>query len=229
MAIMNYHIAYHELELGFNDVARYMGYALEEVPSPIDKIITDSIEDAVNYCNIQGGLVICDDISLDSSKKSIRAKDTEFYIKERLFSEIKDSEKIVFFLCTAGPEISNISKRLIHEEDLLTGYVFDVIGSIVAERAMDIMQTLFGKTMDASGYKITNRYSPGFCGWQTSEQFKIFKLFPENFCGVTLTESAVMNPIKSVSGLFGVGQYVEYHEYHCELCDAVNCIYRNKK
>jgi cobalamin-dependent methionine synthase I len=83
--------------------------------------------------------------------------------------------------------------------------------------------------MNASGYKITNRYSPGFCGWQTSEQFKIFKLFPANFCGVTLTESAVMNPIKSVSGLFGVGQHVEYHEYHCELCDAVNCIYRDKK
>ena len=229
MGIMNYHIDYRELGLGFDEVARYMGYHQEEVPSPIDKIIHQSIEDAVGYCNIQGGLVICDDISLDHIKKSIHTASAVFYIKGRLFNEIKDSEKIAFFLCTAGPEISNISKHLMKEKEMLAGYVFDVIGSLAVESAMDKIQEQFGKAMNDSGYKITNRYSPGYCGWQTSEQFKLFELFPENFCGVRLTESALMDPIKSVSGIIGIGSHVKYHEYHCELCDAVNCIYRNKK
>ena len=91
------------------------------------------------------------------------------------------------------------------------------------------IQEKFGNAMKASGHKITNRYSPGYCGWKTSEQFMLFRIFPENFCGVRLTESALMKPIKSISGVIGIGSHVEYHEYHCDLCDAVNCMYRNKK
>jgi hypothetical protein len=229
MEILNYQIAYHELELAFGDVARYMGYPREEVPSPVDRIITRSLEDAGSFCNIRGGLIICGDIDLDAEKKIVSASNIEFYVKGRLFNEIKDSEKIAFFLCTAGPEISSISKRLMKEGDLLAGYAFDVIGSLVVERAMDRIQVRFNKAMKASGYKTTNRYSPGYCGWQTSEQFKLFRLLPEYFCGVRLTESALMDPIKSISGIIGIGHHVEYTEYDCELCDAVNCIYRNRK
>ena len=206
-----------------------MGYSQEDVPSPVDDIILKSIEDAADYCNIQGGLVICDDIILDQTKKSIRVADYELNVKGRLFNEIKDSEKIAFFVCTAGPDISNVSKHLMDEKDLLSGYVLDVIGSITVEKAMDNIQEQFGNAMKASGHKITNRYSPGYCGWKTSEQFMLFRIFPENFCGVRLTESALMKPIKSISGVIGIGSHVEYHEYHCDLCDAVNCMYRNKK
>ena len=229
MGILNYHIEYRELGLDFSEVARYMGYSQEDVPSPVDDIILKSIEDAADYCNIQGGLVICDDIILDQTKKSIRVADYEFNVKGRLFNEIKDSEKIAFFVCTAGPDISNVSKHLMDEKDLLSGYVLDVIGSITVEKAMDNIQEQFGNAMKASGHKITNRYSPGYCGWKTSEQFMLFRIFPENFCGVRLTESALMKPIKSISGVIGIGSHVEYHEYHCDLCDAVNCMYRNKK
>jgi hypothetical protein len=120
---LNYRIDYRELGLDFSEVAEYMGYTQEEVPSPIDDVILKSIEDAAGYCNIQGGLVICDDIMLDQTKKSIRTAEYEFNIKGRLFNEIKDSEKIAFFLCTAGPDISKVSKRLMDEKDLLSGYV----------------------------------------------------------------------------------------------------------
>ena len=90
MAVLNYHIDYRELGLGFSEVAIYMGYTQEDVPSPIDDIILKSIEDAAGYCNIQGGLVICDDIMLDQIKKSIHAAENEFSIKGRLFNEIKE-------------------------------------------------------------------------------------------------------------------------------------------
>ncbi len=229
MEIQEYHIAYRDLELGFGEVARYMGYTQDDVPSPVDKIILKSIDDAAGYCRIQGGLVICSDIRLDHASKSIHAAASELNIKGRLFNEVRGSEKIAFFLCTAGPDISIISRRMMNEKDLLAGYVYDVIGSVSVEKAMDKIQEQFGKEMNAIGNKITNRYSPGYCGWKTSDQFKLFKIFPKDFCGVRLTESALMDPIKSVSGIIGIGPNVEYHEYHCELCDAVNCIYRDKK
>ena len=81
--------------------------------------------------------------------------------------------------------------------------------------------------MEQAGLKITNRYSPGYCGWDTREQHKLFSLLPENSCGIRLTESALMLPIKSVSGFIGVGANVRFNPYTCKMCDAEFCVYRS--
>jgi len=81
----------------------------------------------------------------------------------------------------------------------------------------------------ARGKMITNRFSPGYCGWDVAEQHKLFGFFKDNFCGITLTESALMKPVKSVSGIIGIGRDVKYAPYQCHACEDKNCIYRNRK
>ena len=115
------------------------------------------------------------------------------------------------------------------EGDLLRGYVYDVIGSEVVEGAADRIQEVLKRTEGAKGKNISNRFSPGYCGWDVADQHKLFSFFKDNFCGITLTESALMNPIKSVSGLIGIGRDVKYSPYQCHLCDSKNCIYHNRK
>lgn len=226
MEIYSYLVKYSDLQINLTEVAELIGYKDGYVPEPIDAVIHQSIADAEKYCSIFGGLVIPDKPQLIDERKSVMCGEVEFKIKGRLFKELKGSEKIALFLCTAGPEISKVSKELMKKGDLLQGYIFDVIGSVTVEKAMDDIQRQFGEEMLDKGCKITNRYSPGYCGWQTEEQFKLFKIFPENFCKVNLTDSALMYPIKSVSGMIGIGRDVHYNEYNCDLCDAVNCIYR---
>lgn len=115
------------------------------------------------------------------------------------------------------------------EGDLLRGYVYDVVGSEIVEAAADKMQDELEKTMHASGKGITNRYSPGYCGWDVIEQQKLFRLMPDNYCGITLSESSLMYPFKSVSGFIGAGKNVKRLPYACHLCDMEDCIYRRKK
>jgi hypothetical protein len=91
------------------------------------------------------------------------------------------------------------------------------------------MQNELEKTMISCGKKITNRYSPGYCGWDVAEQHKLFRLVPGNFCGIRLTESALMDPIKSISGIIGIGENVKFNKYTCNLCDFKNCRYRNSR
>jgi hypothetical protein len=112
------------------------------------------------------------------------------------------------------------------EGDPLTGYIYDIIGSIVVDAAADMMQSELEKTILSAGKKITNRYSPGYCGWDVSEQHKLFRLFPDNFCGIRLTDSALMDPVKSISGIIGIGEEVRYNNYRCSLCDMKECAYR---
>ena len=109
--------------------------------------------------------------------------------------------------------------------ELLEGYVVDIIGSIIVEKAMDTVQL----ELKSMKNQITNRYSPGYCEWNVEEQKKLFSLLPDNFCNISLNDSALMLPIKSVSGFIGIGKDVRYHEYSCEKCNRTNCIYANKK
>jgi hypothetical protein len=76
------------------------------------------------------------------------------------------------------------------------------------------------------GQTLTNRYSPGYCQWPVTDQRKLFRLFKGSPCGVILTDSALMNPIKSISGLIGVGANVQYREYQCDLCNIKKCLYQ---
>jgi len=115
------------------------------------------------------------------------------------------------------------------ERDFLKGYIYDVIGSEIVEAAADLLQNDLEKNMLGKGKKITNRYSPGYCSWDVAEQHKLFQLIPDNFCGIRLTPSALMNPVKSISGFIGIGKDVRNNPYTCRLCNQRDCVYRNIK
>ena len=100
-----------------------------------------------------------------------------FEIKKIVFGQIKKSDSVAIFLCTAGEEIGIRSRKAMQERDFLKGYIYDVIGSEIVEAAADLMQADLERTMLNVGNKITNRYSPGYCGWDVAEQHKLFQAY----------------------------------------------------
>ena len=79
-----------------------------------------------------------------------------------------------------------------------------------------------------SGMKVTNRISPGYAGWDTAEQAALFHLCPGDAIGVTLNDSCVMIPGKSISFLVGVGPEARVDHYftQCRRCWMADCAYR---
>ncbi len=106
----------------------------------------------------------------------------------------------------------------------MAGYIIDLIGSEIVVAALDRMQDELAGKMKSAGLNITNRYSPGDCGWPVTDQHKLFSLFPEKFCGISLSESSLMHPIKSVSGIIGIGKDVRKTAYACDLCEMETCV-----
>ena len=111
---------------------------------------------------------------------------------------------------------------------MMKTFIVDTIGSEIAEKAADSLEIELQKIVQQNDWKITNRYSPGYCDWQVSEQQKLFSLLPEHFCGISLTESSLMIPIKSVSGIIGLGPDVKREEYQCSICDMKDCFRRRE-
>lgn len=218
-----------DLKISVLQIEGVIGYKEGEDREIVTELIEEILKEAQQICNIRAQYIIFDDIKFDKDNKSLELNNISFNIKNIIFGQIKKSDSVALFLCTAGEEIGILSRKAMKEKDLMKGYLYDVVGSEIVEAAADMMQNELEKAMLSSGRKITNRYSPGYCGWDVAEQHKLFQLVPDNFCGIRLTESALMDPVKSVSGVIGIGKDVRLNPYTCSMCDLKDCIYRKAR
>jgi hypothetical protein len=224
-----FQIPFSALNLQVSQIEQVIGYEDGQIQDPILELIIKSLKEAEEFSHIKSEYSVFRNVKFDDSAKSIELNGQVFNVGKIVYGQLKKSESIAVFLCTAGEEFGIRSRNAMREGDLLEGYIYDVIGSEIADSAADFMQNDLEKSIIASGEKITNRYSPGYCKWDVVEQHKLFRLMPDNYCGIRLTPSALMDPVKSVSGFIGIGKEVKYNPYACNLCDMKDCIYRKQK
>jgi cobalamin-dependent methionine synthase I len=232
MDASTYRFEFRDLNLSIAQIESVMGYKEEEDSGLVSGLIGEAFDNVAEICNIRAQYIIFDDIRFDSEKKALAISDQLFEIKGIIYNQIRSSDSVAIFMCTAGKELGLRSSRLMKEGDFIRGYVYDIVGSEIVEAAADLMQADLEKNALLQGHKITNRYSPGYCGWDVVEQKKLFTLLSGEFCGIRLTESALMDPVKSVSGIIGIGANVRFNPYTCQMCNMKNCTYnrgRNPK
>lgn len=206
-----------------------MGYPAGEAPGYLTALIGEVYEELMPLEEIRAEYRIFDDIAVKPDAGTLTVQGAVFNLGSIISGQISEAEKAALFVCTAGATVSEHSRCSTMDADLLRGYLYDVTGTLVVEKAADMLQQELRQAAEADGYRITNRFSPGYCGWDLAEQHKLFSFFGDNYCGVTLTESALINPVKSLSGLTGIGRNVSYHPRQCHLCNDKNCIYRGRK
>lgn len=146
-----------------------------------------------------------------------------------ILAQLKGSEALCYFVATAGKEFEDFQHRLANEGDMVRVYLANEIGSMIAERAADQMEQLLQAQLSPKGLSRTNRFSPGYCGWHVKEQPLLFAHFAPEPCGIHLTDSCLMIPIKSVSGVIGIGHNVRRQEYTCGFCKLESCYKKKKK
>ena len=143
-----------------------------------------------------------------------------------LSSLMRDSDCFALFAATAGNSFQRYQDELKSENDILKTYIADAIGSCIAEAAGDYMESMLEK--ETGGLRHTRRFSPGYCGWHLSEQREVFSLLGGNPCDIILSDSCLMKPIKSISGIIGIGRNVKEKVYGCRYCELETC-YKRKK
>ena len=222
----DYHFRFDELIIDRQEIFDKLGYHNGSLPAPFDTFLKDALSYASGLIDIMGSSLEVDNVVINETKSSVFAGGQVFKVGKTVCGELKGSDRLFIFVCTAGKTLSDKSARSLKGEDPVLGYIFDVLGSSIADAVADRMQNTLKDEIEKEGCQITNRYSPGYCNWPVSEQHKLFSLFNGISCGVTLTPSALMRPVKSVSGIIGIGPDVKFREYQCELCSSKNCVYR---
>jgi hypothetical protein len=133
-------------------------------------------------------------------------------------------ERVAVFLVTVGDDITRLAGEAWDRGDALTGWAYDALGSWAAEAAADAMTKHLGLQLKA-GEALTLRFSPGYCGMYLEQQRTLFQLVRAADVGVELLPSFLMKPLKSISGVIGMGprEALKDGQTPCESCVRAGC------
>jgi hypothetical protein len=156
------------------------------------------------------------------------------------------AERLALFACTVGARLTDDIRLRFERHDYALAYVLDAAASAGAERLADLVQDDYwtevrnqkssadyadGVPESAKSVKSVDgfalRYSPGYCGWNVSGQRKLFRFLQPEDIGITLRDSFLMEPLKSISGVFVLGPK-ELHRFensfgYCTECRNPSC------
>jgi hypothetical protein len=214
---------FNDLYIGQSDLETFMGYQPDSDSPFSEEDFQDAINKAIPVMQIRTGYMRFNEVQHYLGDASLSIGNVHFYTGKIIQRRLMGISGAVLFVCTAGEGIADLVKSSASSGDLLTSYLYDIIGTLTVEKAADKMQKMMEAELGSEGYRTTLRYSPGYCGWDVAEQQKLFSLLPPDVCGVRLSPSSLMHPIKSVSGIIGFGMNIKQLQYHCDSCSFSEC------
>ncbi|MHC5006473.1 MAG: vitamin B12 dependent-methionine synthase activation domain-containing protein [Planctomycetota bacterium] len=136
------------------------------------------------------------------------------------------AERLALFAATLGPRISREIAERFASNDLALGCMLDSVASIAADGLARRLEQRYRDRLENAGQVGPDAralcYSPGYCGWHISGQMKLFEFLHPDEIGITLRESFLMDPLKSVSGIVLVGPR-EIHEFDMDYAFCAEC------
>lgn len=144
------------------------------------------------------------------------------------------AEHLAVFAVTLGRPIGTALHQCFEAGDLALAYMVDALASVAADEVAELAERRFASTLRERGWTtpdgVALRYSPGYCGWDVSGQKKLFAYLQPAAIGLTLTDSCLMQPLKSVSGVLIAGPRA-IHRFRptydfCERCEDRTCRHR---
>lgn len=141
------------------------------------------------------------------------------------------ADQLALFAVTLGESVCREISRLFEKGEFAIGASLDAAASEGAELAAMNVESNFRNRLQTAGLLDSThevmRFSPGYCGWHLSGQKRLFEsLHPEEI-GISLSESCLMYPLKSISGVIVAGARAIYafepNYPFCAECRTPTC------
>lgn len=141
------------------------------------------------------------------------------------------ADRLVLFAVTLGGAVSTAIAQGFEAREFAFAAMLDAVASDGADRAAEALERRVEAALRQSGWAPPDggvlRYSPGYCGWHVTGQKRLFAFLRPERIGLTLTDSCLMQPLKSVSGVVVAGPK-EIHRFaptytFCSTCETYDC------
>ncbi len=121
---------------------------------------------------------------------------------------LRPAVEVIIMLCTIGASLDEeVSQAL--KKDMVYGLALDGLGSAAVEVLANAACHQFDGEARARGMETGIPLSPGMMGWPVEEgQPRIFSALQADQIGISVTQSWVMLPRKSLSMVLGIGPHM---------------------
>jgi hypothetical protein len=213
-----------QIDIDRQEVLTHIGYAEEYQPSArILSLVNDYIENYHDLLAPSYSYTIRDIVLVEGADTIIEGSVTlESKVIARL---LKRCEKVAIFALTIGNHLEEMVAYLAENGLVLQATVLDAIGSGATEKVADFVEDRIRRMANADGLVTSWRFSPGYCDWEVSQQKMVFRALNGDSAGIRLTESLLMIPRKSISGIIGIGLPKHNIENYnpCQTCKKKDC------
>lgn len=189
------------MSVSVNDVAYYLGYGNSNVP------------DSGTYNLIKGCIVQMERVAIPHyvykefdlqflSETKMSFADVVLDSKS-LSLNLKNCRKVVLVAMTIGSEVDALIRRWQYM-DSTKAVILQACGAAFAENYMEQFNSNLKEEYLSKGFKCHPRFSPGFGDVPLEVQKIFFKLLPCDKICLTLMDSLIMAPEKSITAFIGV-------------------------
>lgn len=143
----------------------------------------------------------------------------------------RQAEHLMLFAATVGRAITDRIRDLFAKNEFVLGNALDVAASEGTDRISHFLEGYFFEQLtsraDCKSGLTVFAYSPGYCGWHISAQKILFKALHPETIGITLRDSFLMEPLKSISGVLIAGgrdiHHIDNSYDFCADCRSEPC------
>ncbi len=205
------------MEVNRKEVERYLGYrGLTTIDEKMQSVIEDCIremEEAMTpRCIYKTFPIEWDGESCEFA--GIRVE------PGNLTRNLKGCKEIVMLAVTIGPGADRLVKRS-EIRDMLKAYTYQAVGAAAVEAWCDEVNERIKQEAADKGLYARPRFSPGYGDFplEVQKDFERILEMPKSI-GVSLSESLLMTPTKSITAVIGLSdKATDCHRAGCEECN----------
>lgn len=216
--VMTHHMS--EVDI---DVLRVKKYALisGDVTENMNDLISECMEKMKQVLNCNSCFVTLP-VSIDKDSVSFDGIGLE---SKNLSKLLIGCDKAIFLCATIGHEADMLIKRA-EVTSKAEALILNAVASAAIESYLNILNEYF-KT-EFKEYDLRPRFSPGYGDVKLEFQKELIPVLDtKRKIGVTLTDTCLMRPSKSVTAIIGLGKGGCIHlDRECDECDFSECGYR---
>ncbi len=193
------------------ETARYLGYS--KLNAPEEEIFALIEQAATQMHKIINPKAVFQDFQLEitfstenQNQKNpiIKLKDTNFQIQSKdLYNNLKNCHKVYLLACTLGPQVDSLIRKT-QFTDQVMATILQATGAMYIEEVVDFANNQINQIEKDKNKSTRPRFSPGFGDVSLEVQKDFFSLLPCSKIGLTLMDTLIMAPEKSVTAFVGI-------------------------
>ena len=212
------------MDTRIREAIRYLGYGRQAIDEPTLKLIHESIQELDEIAEVKFVYRIFELSFLDMKNLQVNNLNIQ---SNNLVKNIYGCRSCIIFGITLGAAVDRVLQKY-ERIQIAKAVVFQACAAAFLEEQCNCLQSKWAKEFEKEGKFLRPRFSPGYGDFSISYQKNILEMLEASKqIGLTMTDSFMMTPTKSVTAIIGISDTNEKcHKEGCEVCSKTDCIYR---